>query len=253
MSITILIIVALALLIVAALYASVGHGGASGYLAVLALAAFAPETIRPTALLLNVVVSAIALWRFAGRGHFRWRLFWPFALAAVPCAFLAGWLWTLESQHYRIAVGVILLYAAWLLVTSKSASHERTKPVALTASLPIGGGIGILSGLIGVGGGIFLSPALILMRWATAKQTAAVSAAFILVSSLAGLAGLAVQYGGVDRLPIDPLETSIFAGAVLIGGFGGASLGASRFDQTILQRMLGVVLVIAAIKMFLPT
>lgn len=244
-----LALIAAALLFVAIVYASVGHGGASGYLAVLALAGEPPDTIRPTALSLNVIVSTVALLRFAGRGHFRWRLFWPFAVTAVPCAFLAGWRWSLDEGAYRIAIAAVLLFAAWRLATASKTERDAHAPAPLAAALPIGAAIGLVSGLIGVGGGIFLSPILILCGWASAREAAAASAAFILVSSLAGIAGLVAQFGALNvRSP----DIALFALAVLIGGVVGSTIGASRAPQTMLRRILAFVLLFAAIKLVLP-
>ncbi len=240
---------AAALFVVAVLYASVGHGGASGYLAVLALAGKEPETIRPLALSLNVLVSSIALVRFGWRGHFRWDLFWPFAVTAAPCAFLAGWRWTLPAGPYGILLAVILLFAAWQLALPRSTPTDLSRGAPLQWALPAGAIIGILSGLIGVGGGIFLSPLLILTGWGAPRAAAAVSAAFILVSSLAGLAGLALQQQAV---PVTPADLAPYGSAVVAGGLLGASLGVSRFNPLVLRRALAIVLMIAALKMLMP-
>ncbi|TVQ56395.1 MAG: sulfite exporter TauE/SafE family protein [Phycisphaerales bacterium] len=239
---------AAALFVVAVLYASVGHGGASGYLAVLALAGKEPETIRPLALSLNVLVSSIALMRFGGRGHFHWNLFWPFAVTAVPCAFLAGWQWTLPPGPYSILLALILLFAAWQLALPGSTPKNVSRGAPLRWALPAGAIIGILSGLIGVGGGIFLSPLLILAGWAAPRAAAAACAAFILVSSLGALAGLTLQY---PMFPITLADLLSYGGAVIVGGFLGASLGVSRFNPLVLRRALAIVLMIAALKMLL--
>lgn len=240
-----LLLIAFALFCVAALYASVGHGGASGYLAVLALAGAPPEEIRPTSLILNVLVSGVALFRFAGRGHFRWRTFWPFAVTAAPCAFVAGWRWSLDDAVYGIVLALILAFAAWRLAVTAGRPADPVRDAPLMCALPIGAAIGVVSGLIGVGGGIFLSPVLILFAWASAQQAAAVSAAFILVSSLAGLGGLLVQFG---TLHADPADLGVYALAAVAGGALGSTLGATRFRPTLLRRVLAIVLIFAAIK-----
>lgn len=239
---------ALALLVVAMLYASVGHGGASGYLAVLAVAGHPPEVIRPTALILNVLVSGVALVRFAGRGYFRWRTFWPFAATAVPAAFLAGWHWSLDAAAYRIVLGLVLLFAAWRLSLAKTGNEGEPRPVSVPIGMLVGVGIGAISGLIGVGGGIFLSPILLFGGWATARESAAVAAAFVLVSSLAGLGGVWMQY---ETLPVEAGDLAVFAVAVGIGAVIGSTLGVSRFNPVVLRWALAVVLAVAAAKLIL--
>ena len=237
----------------AALYASVGHGGASGYLAVMGLFAFSPAVMRPTALALNIIVSLVAAARFHRAGLFQWRLFWPFAVVSVPAAF-AGGAMTLPVRGYKILVGIVLLYAAaWMFRSTwnlrpESASGPvldsvpRSAPKIWTA-LPVGLAIGLLSGLTGVGGGIFLSPVILYMGWATTRETSAVAAAFILVNSIAGFLG---QLSGVAQLPP---SISIWAIAVLTGGWLGASYGSSHAPTPTLRRILSLVLVIAGIKL----
>ena len=243
-----LVVVVPALFVIAFLYASVGHGGASGYLAILALAGMESATIRPIALILNLLVSAVALLRFVRHGHFSWSILLPFAVTAVPCAFIAGRFWSLDARYYRIALGITLIFAAWRLLISTSNTADQIKKIPLLPALAIGGVIGLVSGLIGVGGGIFLSPILILCYWATPRQTAAVSAAFILFSSIAGLAGLGLQSGGFH---LDVRQVALYAVAAVAGGFVGSSLGASRFDPLALRRVLAVVLIVAAVKLTL--
>jgi hypothetical protein len=242
---------AVALLVIALLYATVGHGGASGYLAVLALSGRPAEEVRATALILNVVVSSIALLRFTRTSGLRWRLLAPFAIGAVPLALLAGWKWSLSDSAYRIAVGLVLVLAAWRLTMIQEPPGlrvDRTQPQGPAWPVAVGFGamIGVASGLIGVGGGIFLSPLLLLAGWANARETAAVSAGFILLSSLAGLTGLAIQF---DGLPVRWEELLWFALAATIGGYIGSGLGAKRFSPILFRRALAVVLVFAAVKL----
>lgn len=226
-------------------YAAVGHGGASAYLAALALAGIAPAEMRPVALALNVLVSSLATWKFCRAGHFRWRLFWPFAVAAIPLAYVGGAI-TLPGQAYKILVGTVLVYAGWQLWRSARAGDEmrEVREPPLAAAMMIGGAMGMLAGLTGVGGGIFLSPLLLMLGWAGTKQTSAVAAPFILVNSVAGLAALFVTQG-----PSLPAYVWALAPAVLIGGWLGAEYGSRRLANPVLRRVLAVVLALAGAKM----
>ena len=245
---------AVAFLIVAMLYSMVGHGGGSGYLAVMALAGFAPHELRPTALSLNILVSTIALIYFARAKAFTPSLFWPFVLASVPCAFIGG-LIELDPTVYKIGLGVVLLVAAYrLFMYQPKGGIETTRALPIAAALVIGAVIGLVSGLIGVGGGIFLSPILLLAHWATARQTAGITAAFILANSIAGLLGVMMgSLQGDAPWPLQPVPIAVWGAAVAIGGFIGSGIGSRRLGHIALRRMLAVVLVIAAGKMFLPS
>src|SRR5204862_1740002 len=165
-------LLAAGMLVAAFAYASVGHGGASAYIAAMALAGIAPPAMRPIALVLNILVSAIATYKFWRAGYFRWRLFWPFAAVSIPLAFVGGAI-TLPGHAYKILVGVVLIYAAWQLWRSARAGEElrplRQPP--LPWAMAVGAALGLLAGLTGVGGGIFLSPVLLLLGWAGTKQT----------------------------------------------------------------------------------
>jgi len=244
---TLVAVLAMGMLVAAFVYATVGHGGASAYLAVMALAGVAPQEMRPIALLLNIVVSSIATYKFQRAGYFRWRLFWPFAIVSIPMAFAGGAI-TLPGQAYRILVGLVLLYAAWQLWLSARAGDEiralRDPPLGWATG--IGAAMGLLAGLTGVGGGIFLSPLLLMLGWAGTKQTSAVAAPFILVNSLAGLAA-----GFAARVAALPEHAWIFALAVLVGGWFGAEYGSRRFTNPIVRRFLAVVLAVAGTKMVL--
>lgn len=243
---------AVAFLIVATLYSMVGHGGGSGYLAVMALAGFAPHDLRPTALSLNILVASIALVRFARAKAFTPSLFWPFVLASVPCAFIGG-LIELDPTVYKVGLGVVLLVAAYrLFMHQPKGGVETIRTLPIAAALVIGSVIGLVSGLIGVGGGIFLSPILLLAHWATARQTAGITAAFILANSIAGLLGVMMgSLQGDAPFPIQPIPIAVWGAAVALGGFVGSGIGSRRLGHIALRRMLAVVLFIAAGKMFL--
>jgi|SRR5215203_3255465 len=249
------IILLVALIFAAAiLYSTVGHGGASGYLAVMALFSFAPETMRPTALILNICVAAIGAFKFASKGFFSWRKFYPFALASVPFAFLGGSL-SLPIPYFKIIVGLVLLVAAALLARREKNNggfddHDQLKTISIPIALVIGAGLGLLSGLTGVGGGIFLSPLLLFAGWTDIRQTAAISAMFILVNSIAGLAANLTKTN-LAALP-SPAVLLTLAACVVVGGLIGSGFGASRKQSTlVLRRLLALVLVIAAVKMIL--
>jgi len=242
---TILLALAAGMLVAAFVYASVGHGGASAYLAAMALAGLAPAEMRPIALTLNILVSSMATWKFWRAGHFRWRLFWPFAAVSIPFAYLGGAI-TLPGQAYKIVVGLVLLYAGWQLWRSFRAGEEmrEVRAPAIPFAMAIGAAMGLLSGLTGVGGGIFLSPLLLMLGWAGTKQTSAVAAPFILVNSIAGLAA-----GFVAGTAVLPQATWLLAVAVLIGGWLGAEYGSRRFANPVVRRFLAVVLGVAGAKM----
>lgn len=230
---------------IALLYSTVGHAGASGYLAAMALLSFSPAMMKPTALALNIIVALITSIRFYQAGHFSWRLFWPLALASVPMAYLGGSL-TVHAAIYKVLVGVALLFAAiHLLVRSKAGSDmtEGVRQPGMAASLAIGAVIGFLSGLTGVGGGIFLSPVLLILDWAGLRRAAAVSAAFILLNSLSGLTGY-FQTGGSL-----PEHLGLWSVAVISGGFIGSTLGATRINSPVLKALLGTILLAAGVKL----
>jgi hypothetical protein len=234
------LVVAAAFLVAAILYASVGHAGASGYLAVMALVGLPAPMMRPTALVLNLLVASIATVRFARAGFFSWPLFWPFALGSVPLAYVGGAI-TLPGHWYRILVGVVLWTAALRLLLNLRLRDTHAPP--RVAAVLCGAGIGLLAGLTGTGGGIFLSPLLLFMGWAETRQTGGVAAAFILANSAAGLAG---HPASLDQLPeVFPL----WAGAALVGGLIGAELGSRRIGTPAFRRLLGVVLVVAGAKL----
>lgn len=238
-----LALLAALVLVVALLYASVGHGGASGYLAVMALLGLAPAFMRPTALALNILVAGLATYHFARAGFFSWRLFWPFAVTSVPLAALGGAL-ALPDPLYKRLVGAALLVAALhLFRTAARAPEPGVRPPRWWVALAVGAGLGLLSGLTGVGGGIFLSPLLLMAGWAGVRETAAASAVFILVNSVAGLAGLAAAGGALPGTEIAALAATAAA-----GGWAGARLGSGHLARPTIRRLLALVLVLAGIK-----
>jgi len=282
-----ILLLSLLILAAAALYSSVGHGGASGYLAAMSLFGLAPAVMRPTALCLNLLVSSLGTFRFWRAGHFRWRTFWPFAITSVPAAFIGGAI-TLPTTLYRQLVGLALLFAALRLFlharklidangetanahapvetatqtnaatsSEETAAHEiatwrtagdsfdETPGAPAWLAMLLGGVIGLLSGLTGVGGGIFLSPLLLLAGWAGARRTAAISAAFIFVNSAAGLLG---NPSGVRAVSA---ALPYFALAALAGGLAGTEFGSRRLPPLWIRRLLALVLVVAGLKLLL--
>jgi uncharacterized protein len=239
-----LMVVAILFFLVGALYASVGHAGASGYLAVMALVSFDVFVMRPTALAINVLVAAIAFTQFARAGHFSFRLFWPFALASVPAAFIGGSL-EIPARPLKVAIGVVLLLTAvrmaWM-ATGRFKSGPPSPP-RLPVALASGGAIGLVAGLTGTGGGIFLSPLMLLFNWAGTQQVAATAALFILLNSIAGLAGMVATGWRPD--PSLPW----LAIAACAGGLLGASYGSRWATPRILRLLLAAVLILAGAKL----
>jgi uncharacterized membrane protein YfcA len=236
-----LVLLFLAVGLIAFLYSTVGHAGASGYIAVMTLWGIAPATIRPTALVLNILVASIGAFQFWRAGHFSWRLFWPFALLSIPAAYFGGYLQP-SASVLRILIGVVLLFSAARLVLRRSDPPETFAPSRPT-SISVGAGLGFLSGLTGTGGGIFLTPLLLFCRWAQIRQAAAVSALFILVNSVAGLVGYFTKVHSVPSLGLT------LALAAIIGGIVGSHLGSRRFAVRVISLFLATVLLVAGTKL----
>jgi uncharacterized membrane protein YfcA len=234
------------LFIVAFLYASVGHGGASGYLALMALFSVAPEVMKPTALLLNLFVSLTAFIQFYRAKHFVWKVFLPLALASIPMAFVGG-LITIDATLYKKILGLLLLFSVVRLLIPSQKNIADLQPSHFYGALLMGGVIGLLSGMIGIGGGIILSPLLLFFKWTDQKQTAAISALFIFVNSASGLMG---QLTNGIQFSTDMYG---YVGIAFVGGIGGAYFGAMKFKQTSMQKILAIVLAVAAYKLLFTT
>lgn len=230
------------LFLIAFLYASVGHGGASGYLALMALFSIAPEVMKPTALLLNLFVSLTSFIQFYRGRHFDWKIFLPFAMASVPMAFLGG-LITVDPFIYKKLLGILLLVPITRFLFFPTISVRDLKKSNLILSLLIGAAIGLLSGMIGIGGGIILSPVLLLLKWTDMKKAAGISALFIFVNSISGLAGQFTK--GIHFSP----DMYAYVVIAFTGGVFGAYFGSLKFNQLILKYLLAVVLMMAAYKL----
>jgi len=232
---------------VAAIYSSVGHGGASGYLAVLALFSLPVAQLSGTALVLNVMVSSLAFWSFYHNGQKLPAFAWVLVLASVPFSFLGGAL-KIADQSYKLLLAVALVLSAVRLAIAKRATAieelNPPKPIVLAG---VGSSIGLLSGIVGVGGGIFLSPIAIFLRWTTVKSAATLSALFILANSLSGIAGRAASH----QLVVAPALGLIVA--AFAGGLVGSHLGSKFFDGLVLRRFLSLVLLIAAFKLIMTS
>jgi uncharacterized membrane protein YfcA len=237
-----ILLLAVVFLAAALLYSAVGQAGASGYLAVMALFGMQPQAMKPTALALNILVATIAAIKFYRAGHFSWKIFWPFAVASIPFSFIGGYI-ALPASVYKPVISAVLLYAAYRLFrVSQSTAIIEQRPLPAPAGVLSGAGIGFVSGLTGIGGGIFLTPLLLFMGWAEAPQAAAVSAVFILVNSIAGLSG------NLTSLGMLPQGIWVWGIAAAVGGWIGAEYGSRHFNSVVLKRLLVLVLVIGAVK-----
>jgi uncharacterized membrane protein YfcA len=242
MTIELMLLFYLLLFAVAFLYASVGHGGASGYLALMAIFSMAPEVMRPTALLLNLFVSLTAFIQFYRGKHFIFKIFLPIALASVPMAFIGG-LITIDADLYKKLLGILLLIPIIRFLFFQNIPVNELRKNNIAISILIGGSIGFISGIIGIGGGIILSPLLLLFKWTDQKQTAAISALFIFVNSLSGLMGQWTK--GIE------INTNMigYVAVAFVGGLFGAYFGAMKFNQNVLRILLAFVLVVASYKL----
>ena len=230
------------LLIVAFLYASVGHGGASGYIAVLTLFNIAMPVYKPVVLVLNIIIAGIAFIQFYRAGYFKWKLAWPFLITSIPGAYVGSQFKT--SEHvYNLILGVALLFPIVRLLSKSPAEKKETKEVQLLPALVWGAVIGLAAGFLNIGGGIFLSPVIILLAWGNTKDAAAVSSLFIVCNSLAGLAAAGISSNSFNS------TSYIWIAAAVIGGLSGAYLGSHRFKLITVRYILSSVLCIAAVKL----
>jgi len=233
----------LAMFIIAFLYSSVGHGGASGYLALMALFGVEVVLMKPSALVLNLFVSSIAFLSYYKGGHFRFRTLLPFAAASIPMAFFGATL-EISPELYKKILGACLFIAALGILVRPRGSDWEIRRLSIPVALLSGAVIGFFSGMIGIGGGIILSPLLLLTRWAGMKETAAVSAAFIFLNSLAGLSGHLTA--GMELSP----RILLWIGVVVAGGLAGAWSGSFRLSTVQLKYLVTAVLLIASIKLY---
>ncbi len=237
-----LILFCLLLAVIAFLYASVGHGGASGYLALMSICAFPIYILKPSALLLNLFVSGISFFFYYKKDFFKPKLFYPFAITSVPAAFIGGMI-PLENTIYKIIVGLILILAALRLFGLFNNKEKEVTKINIPLAMAIGFGIGLLSGMLGIGGGVILSPILLLLGWATLKETAAISSLFIFVNSIAGLSGYLLDGKSI------PTESFYLVPIAVFGGMLGAYYGSGLFSNKVLKYVLATVILMASIKL----
>jgi uncharacterized protein len=246
MTATIIILFFFIFLTIAILYSTVGYAGASGYIAVMALLSFAPDAIKPTSFILNVVVASIASVKYLRAGYFDKKIFLPFTISSIPMAFLGGYI-KLSPKYFTLIAGLFLVVSSFLIIIREyfKPSEESIKPMHFSYGLSIGSLIGLISGLIGVGGGIFLSPIIVSANWTSVKNASGVAALFILCNSLAGLAGHLIAFNKVDHNII------YWIIAVVIGGLLGSHLGTVKFNNKIIIVCLFVILLTAGLKFLL--
>ena len=237
-----LIVFGVLLAVVAFLYSSVGHGGASGYLALMAIFAFPISVMKPSALLLNLFVSGISFFFYYKKDFFKFKLFYPFAITSVPAAFIGGMI-PLENSFYKILLGIVLILAALRLFGLFNSKEKESSKINIPIAMGIGFGIGLLSGMLGIGGGVILSPILLLLGWATLKETAAISSLFIFVNSVAGLSGYFME----DKT--FPTESFYLVPIAVFGGMLGAYYGSGYFSNKVLKYVLATVILLASVKL----
>lgn len=238
------ILFCLLMVVMAFLYSSVGHGGASGYLAVMSLFSLPISIMKPSALLLNLFVSGISFFFYYQKEHFKSKLFYPFAITSVPAAFIGGMI-PLENSFYKIVLAVILIFVAFRLFGFFTNKEKEITTINNWAALAIGFGIGLFSGMLGIGGGVILSPIILLLGWATIKETAAISSLFIFVNSMAGLLGYFISGKSI------PVDSFYLVPLTVFGGILGSYLGSRYFSNSVLKYVLASVILIASIKLII--
>lgn len=237
-----LVVFSVLLAVVAFLYSSVGHGGASGYLALMAIFSFPVSVMKPSALVLNLFVSGISFFFYYRKNFFKLKLFYPFAISSVPAAFIGG-MFPLENNYYKLLLGIVLILVALRLFGFFNSKETRSSVINIPLAVVIGFGIGLLSGMLGIGGGVILSPIILLLGWASLKETAAISSLFILVNSVAGLSGFFMN----DNM--FPKETFYLVPIAVLGGMLGAYYGSGSFSNKVLKCVLATVILLASVKL----
>jgi uncharacterized membrane protein YfcA len=237
-----LVLFGVLLAVVAFLYSSVGHGGASGYLALMAIFSFPISVMKPSALVLNLFVSGISFFFYYRKNFFKLKLFYPFAISSVPAAFLGGMI-PLENNYYKLLLGIVLILAALRLFGFFNSKETSNSEINIPLAVAIGFGVGLLSGMLGIGGGVILSPILLLLGWASLKETAAISSLFIFVNSVAGLSGF---FMNENRFPT---ETFYLVPIAVFGGMLGAYYGSGFFSNKVLKYVLATVILLASVKL----
>ncbi|WP_017495987.1 sulfite exporter TauE/SafE family protein [Flavobacterium sp. WG21] len=240
-----LLLFSFALIVIAFLYSSVGHGGASGYLALMTIFAFPVAIMKPSALLLNLFVASISFFFYYRKNYFRPKLFYPFAIASIPAAFIGGFV-TLDNTIYKVVLGLVLVFAALRLFGIFNFKEKEAVKINLPFALTIGFAIGLLSGMLGIGGGIILSPILLFLGWASVKESAAISSLFIFVNSFAGMLGFLM--GGKTI----PVESFYLVPIAVVGGVLGGFYGSGYFSNKTLKVVLGTVILMASVKLIFP-
>ena len=236
-------LIALCLLLGAVLYTSVGHAGASAYIAIMALFSLPAAVIKPTALVLNILVASFTTFRYVRKGFFDFSLLLPLAIGALPAAFLGGYIQA-PTQLYKALVGLILLYSAYRMIRAQNkGEHEAAHQPVFLQAVAVGAGIGFLAGLTGTGGGIFLSPVILFFAWSTTRNSLGTASAFILINSVSGLLG---NLSSIKSLP-DVLP--LFLAAVFIGALIGTAIGSKYASVPMIRKLLGLVLLIAGLKL----
>jgi uncharacterized membrane protein YfcA len=242
MSIAHILPIFLAIFIISTIYASVGQAGASGFIAIMVLFDLAATTIKPTALILNVLVSLVVMWQFRRAGFLSWKKLWPFAITSMPSAFIGGYV-TLASNLFNGVLGSLLVIASISLLLRRPQPEQATVAPSVPWVLLTGGVIGLLSGLTGMGGGILLAPMLIYCRWYDTRTIAGISGAFIFLNSIVALLGL--FWAGQSL----PMHWGLYALAAVSGGFIGAQLGSRSIPVPIIHRLLGAILLLGGLKL----